>query len=148
MYGLKSRINKQVVQYLRVIRPWAMGTDQRGWVQADFYMPNPENPEGQWVSKKDVYEYRTDPSHVIFPLVPFEISLLDRLFMKNEVYVALLNLNQTISNFNAMLAAFESAQTAEDRWVKAVMLHTGLIGTTNTGGLYDRFRLVEVALRG
>jgi hypothetical protein len=147
MFTLRSKARNHVADYLAVIRPWATGRDSRGWVNEDFFERKVIVPGGdmEWTPIEDVKDYRTDPSHVIFPLIPYEITLLDRLFLDRRMLNALLNLNQGISNFNAMVAAFAAAQTVETRWTAAVMLHTGVIGTTGTGGLYSRYMLVVEA---
>jgi len=106
----------------------------------------PEGDDGEWTPRKDVYEYRTDPSQTIFPLITYQFTTLDRLFMDSKTYEAMLHLNQGISNFNAILAAFASAPTIEQRWTMVVMLHTGLIGTANTGGLYERWMQAMLSL--
>jgi hypothetical protein len=148
MFGLKDRVRTQAVQYLQVIRPWAVGKDNRGWVHSDFYVPSQDPDVKGEVPLKDVYDYRTDPSHIIFPLIPYQIGLLDRLFMDVRLYDAMLHLNQTINNFNATVAEFARAQTVEVRWNFCVMLHAGLIGTTDGAGLFERYTRACYALGG
>lgn len=150
MFGLKRLVQKQAASYLQVIRPWAVGKDNRGWVREDFETPVSTNlgDEGypDWTPIQEVKEYRTDPSHVIFPLLPYDITVLDRLFMSPRLLDAMRHLNQTISNFNAMRDVFTNAQSVDARWSTVFMLHVGLIGTTGGAGLFERFRLAVEAL--
>ncbi len=139
MFGLRKAVRLHAESYLQVIRPWAMGKDNRGWVYEDFFQHETQNPEADWVPIPEVRDYRTDAAHVIFPLLPYNISLLDRLFMSPRLLDAMNHLNQGISNFNAMRDVFTNAQALDARWNAALMLHTGLIGTTGTGGLHDRW---------
>lgn len=141
MFGVKQNLRN----YLDTIRGWAMGVNNRGWVHEDFEtqqaMPAPPAVATTyvWTPIDSVHQYRTDPSHVIFPILPYRLGLLDRLFLGRKRIAAVLNLNQSISNFNAMLDAVNSAPDSGIKWTRTVMLHTGMIGTLNTGGLYDRF---------
>jgi hypothetical protein len=145
MFNLKQKTRDNVATYLQTIRPWAMGVENRGWLRSDFYTQGPnleEDPTGltsKEMVREDVMDYRTDPTHVIFPLLPYEITVLDRLFLNKKLLGAIMGLNQALSNFNSMVDAFNRAPEREVKWHAVVMLHTGLIGTADTNGLYDHF---------
>lgn len=141
MFGAKKRLDG----YLGVIRPWAVGMDERGWRRTDFEMHEAQNLDGDWVPIPEVMEYRLDPSHVIFPLVPYDLTI-DRLFLSGDVVASVLALNQKIASFNETLARFNAAQERDTRWALIVMLHAGLIGGPGGAGLYQQFRVTEAAL--
>ena len=143
MFGAKKRL----AGYLDVIRPWVVGKDKRGWKHDDFekFEVSGTGDGPRWVPIPEVEEYRTDPSHVIFPLVPYDLTI-DRLFLSTDVVASVFALNQKIASFNATLERFNAAQEREVRWNLIVMLHAGLIGGLGGAGLYEQFRVTEATL--
>ena len=163
MFGAKKRLRG----YLDVVRPWAMGKDNRGWLRTDFERfvldndptgrvveasrqnvlagGSPLVPAGEWVPIPEVAEYRLDPSHVIFPIVPYDITV-DRLFLPSAVVIRVLSWNQKVASFNATLERLNAATERDTRWNLLVMLHVGLIGRATDVGLYDEFRRVNEIL--
>lgn len=138
MFGVK----RQFRDYLEVIRAWAMGVDNRGWMQEDFQIQVEDSDVFggvSWRDREDVKQYRTDPSHVIFPIRPYEITVLDRLFLNQKQFAALVALNQSITSFNATLDAVNRSTDIDTRWGRLILLHVGLIGRRGTGGLHDVF---------
>ena len=145
MFGAKQRLQG----YLEVIRPWAEGRDHRGWRREDFETPVSTGPgdEGypEWTPIPEVAEYRLDPSHVIFPLVPYDLTI-DRLFLPVPVVVQVMAWNQKIAAFNAALERLNAATERDVKWALIVLLHAGTIGQLGGAGLYQGFRMVEASL--
>jgi hypothetical protein len=137
MFGTKQRIQ----EYLNLIRPWAMGKDNRGWVRLDFI-----GSDG--FPYEDVKKARLDPCAVIFPIGYAPISVFDMLCLKPAQRKALLTLRQWILNFNTTLAVVNLARrdSPETYFGLIYLLHVGVIGSDNTGGLYQAFREMEGSL--
>lgn len=143
MFGTK----KNVRNYLNVVRAWAMGKDNRGWLHEDFQIPVVNaDLSTTWLDIVEVRVVRTDPSHVIFPVQPYSITLLDRLFLGSKLLGAILAFNQAVSNFNAALDAVNRADDNDTRWVRTLLLHVGTIGTSPGGGLHQMYNDVELLL--
>jgi len=142
MFGAKERLRG----YLQVIRPWAMGKDNRGWTRTDFETHRTDASfldEAGWFAIPEVYQARVeDASHIIFPIVPYDLGF-DRFFLSPRVVTSVLNLNQRIASFNATLARLNAATEKGVKWNMTVMLHVGLIGGLGTGGLHESFRITE-----
>lgn len=132
MFGAKSRFK----QYLAQIKPYAMGIDNRGWYPSDF-----ANPQ--------MRENRLDPTHVIFAIPEPPMTWFDALLLSPKQYGLYINLRQAVSNFNSARDVANSARRdlADTYYGLIALLHIATIGTSNTGGLYDAFNLMEGSLR-
>lgn len=116
--------------YLKLIRPWAMGKDDRGWINEDF--------DGE------TCEMRLDPSQIIFPMImPGYFTAFD---LNPETYEAALELTQLVSNFNSTLLVLNQARFhyRDPEYLDLiVLLHAGIIGTKGTNGLHDAYLKLE-----
>jgi len=132
MFGAKRRIR----QYLDVIRPWAAGVDNRGWLWEDFH---PEK------ARKD----RLEPTAVIFPIAYAPLQSFDALFLNKKQYEAYLALRQHILKFNSTLAVLNSVRRdLQDTYYGLIcLLHAGVIGTKGSGGLHDAVARMEEVLQ-
>lgn len=139
------RTKTNVKNYLDVVRPWAMGKDNRGWEREDFQHPTGAigGAMPAWIDREDVREARTNLGHVVFPLVPFNVSVLDRLFLPKDILLGILYWNQKVAAFNAVLDAVNATEDKELRWERMILLHVGAIGTTMGPGIYAAFRQLE-----
>lgn len=140
MFGAKARL----AAYLDTISPWATGVENRGWSVSDFENP-PSEGHAEWEPIASVYEDRMNPTHVIFPILPYDLTV-DRFFLPSKAVAEVFTLNQRISNFNAALARLNDATDRDVRWGFIVMLHTGLIGARGGQGLFEAFRGVWRAI--
>lgn len=129
MFGVKTRMK----QYLNQIKPWAIGKDNRGWLASDF-------------DDLEVKAARMDPTAVIFTLPLMPLSAFDRLFLSADQYAAALNFYHAASNFNQLVVASNNKRVNEVRYSFIKMVHASGIGTRGTGGLFDAFNNLSIAL--
>lgn len=144
---LRTKTNLR--NYLEVIRPWAMGVDNRGWRREDFQtqaLAPMIDGELAVIDREDVKEYRTDLAHVIFPLRYYEVTVLDRLFLSQNLLGGIMWLNQKIAAFNAVLDAVNATEDKELRWQRMILLHVGTIGSVLGPGIHEAFRQLDSLL--
>lgn len=144
MFRTKSNLRT----YIDVVRPWAVGVNNRGWVRDDFQQPTGAiaGPVPAWVDREDVKEARTDLSHVVFPIVPYNVTVLDRLFLPTKVLNAVQYWNQKVAAFNAVLDAVNATEDKDIRWHRMILLHVGTIGTVMGPGIHEGFLQLAGAL--
>src|SRR6185369_9283244 len=143
----RTKANLQA--WLNTIRPWAAGVDDRGWMRSDFQTIATVDDQGPlFTDIEAVKDHRTDLAHVIFPVVLYNVTVLDRLFLPQEVLNEVIIMNQKLAAFNAVLDAVNATEDRETRWQRMILLHVGTIGTVLGPGIHEQFRRLEATLNG